>query len=232
MLMYNIKTIRGTIFCPPIKYTREFVSTLADLCEDYLPVIVRDNGALPVFPIWQLSSPDEKEILFFNGEKIDLVQVIEGEVDHNTLQSFCERCKIVFSSILDYTKYPCTRIALAPSVIISEKGVMAPALFSRLFAIREYQGKKLDTSNLSQVYRINKEIGGNEIMINHVANFHAENELINVGGINQLRERYMGDFDINTMVNPDYKFTIEDINAFFGFVPSIFSSFYSLYFPE
>lgn len=226
--MYNIKTFRGTIFCAPIKYSKEFVAALGDLIEGYLPVIVRDNGALPVLPVWQLSSPDEKEAILFNGEKIDLVQIVEGTVDNEALHVFSERCKVVFSKILEVTGYPCTRVALAPSVIVTENGVSSASLYDRLFAIREFQGSHLDSSNLSQVYRVNKNLGAKEIKINHVVNFHADSELV----INQIRERYIGDFDINTMMNPEYKFSRDDVSAFFDFASDSFTAFYNLYFQE
>lgn len=226
--MYNIKTFRGTIFCAPIKYSKEFVAALGDLIGGYLPVIVRDNSALPVLPVWQLSSPDEKEAILFNGEKIDLVQIVEGTVDNDALRFFSERCKVVFSKILEVTGYPCTRVALAPSVIVTENGVSSASLYNRLFAIREFQGNSLDSSNLSQVYRVNKNLGAKEIKINHVVNFHADSELV----INQIREHYIGDFDINTMVNPEYKFSIDDVSAFFDFASESFTAFYNLFFPE
>lgn len=230
--MYKTKNLRGTIFCPPIKYSKEFVASLDSLCEGYLPVIVRDNGALPVFPIWQLSSPDEKEVILFNGEKIDIVQTIEGEIGDDAILAFSERCKTVFSKILEVTSYPCTRIALAPSVIIAEKGVKSTPLYNRLFRIREFQGANLDTSNLSQVYRVNKVLGTKEIIMNHVVNFHAESELVTIANVNQIRERFMGDFDINTMANPEYRFSIDEVKAFFDFAPSNFTAFYNLYFAE
>lgn len=226
--MYNIKTFRGTIFCAPIKYSKEFVAALGDLIGGYLPIIVRDNSALPVLPVWQLSSPDEKEAILFNGEKIDLVQIVEGIVDNDALRVFSERCKVVFSKILEISGYSCTRIALAPSVIVTENGFSSASLNNRLFAIREFQGNSLDSSNLSQVYRINKNLGVKEIKINHVVNFHADSELV----INQIRERYIGDFDINTMVNPEYKFSIDDVSAFFDFASESFTAFYNLFFPE
>lgn len=226
--MYNIKTFRGTIFCTPIKYSKEFVAALGDMIEGFLPVIVRDNGVLPVLPVWQLSSPDEKEAILFNGEKIDLVQIVEGTVDNDALHIFSERCKVVFSKILEITGSSCTRVALAPSVIVTENGVSSASLYNRLFAIREFQGNCLDSSNLSQVYRVNKNFGSKEIKINHVVNFHANSELV----INQIRERYIGDFDINTMMNPEYKFSRDDVSAFFDFASDSFTAFYNLYFQE
>lgn len=226
--MYNIKTLRGTVFCSPIRYSKEFVASLGDLGEGYLPVIVRDNSALPVLPVWQLSSPDEKEVILFNGEKIDLVQIVEGTVDNDYLHIFSERCKVVFTKILEVSSYSCTRVALAPSIIVTENGISSASLYNRLFNIREFQGNCLDSSNLSQVYRVNKKLGTKEIKINHVVNFHADSELV----INQIRERYIGDFDINTMMNPEYKFSIDDVSAFFDFASDSFTAFYNLYFPE
>lgn len=230
--MYNIKTLRGTIFCPPIKYSREFVSSLGDLGEGYLPVLVRDNGALPVLPIWQISSPDEKELILFNGEKIDVVQIVEAEIDDEAIHVFSERCKDIFGRILEAAGNPCTRIALAPSVIVTENGVNSAPLYNRVFAVREFQHTNMDSSNLSQVYRVNKLIGSNNILVNHVVNFHAESELVTVSNINKIRERYMGDFDINTMVNSEYKFSVDDVKVFFDMATANFAEFYNLYFVE
>ena len=112
--MYNIKTLRGTIFCPPIQYSKDFVASLAPIVEGYLPILVRDNNTLPIFPVWQLSSLDEKELLAFNGEKIDLISVVESEINDEQVRAFCERCKVVFGKIMELTGNPSTRMALAP----------------------------------------------------------------------------------------------------------------------
>lgn len=228
--MYNIKVLRGTIFCPPIRYSKEFVAALTGVVNEYTPVIIRDNGALPVLPIWQLTSPDEKELILFNGEKIDLIQRVENEMDDDAIRAFAERSKIVFSKVMEVANVVCTRIALAPSVIITEKGAKPSALYNKLFSINSFEDTQLDTSNLSQVYRVAKTIRGKEVKINHVSNFRLENELVNLNGINQMRERYMGDFDINTMVNPEYKFSVDDVKEFFNLSPAMFASFYNLYF--
>ena len=229
--MYNIKTLRGTIFCPPIKYSKEFVSSLADLVDDYIPVIVQDNGTLPFLPNWRLSSPDGKALLSFNGERIDILQAVEKKVNDDTIQSFSRHCISIFEKILETTGFNCSRIALAPSVIISDKDVKSPSLYKIMFKINKFQGEELDTSDFSQVYRIKKIIGDNNIIINHVVNFHAESELITTNVGNQLQNRYIGDFDINTMVvKPEYKFSIDNVKEFFGFAPSCFKEFYNLYF--
>ena len=229
--MYNIKTIRGTIFCQPIGYSKEFVASLDNIVNDYLPVLVReirDNGALQVLPIWQLSSPDEQEVIMFNGEKIDIVKVMEKEIDTNDVIAFSNRCKTVFSRILEIKGYSCSRIALAPSIIVTENGVTSVSLYNRLFRILDFQGTNLESSNLSQVYRVNQSLGTNVIIINHVVNFHAESELVS----NEIRRRYIGDFDINTMDKPEYKFSIDDVKQFFDMAPSNFSLFYNLFFSK
>lgn len=226
--MYNIKNIRGTFFCTPIRYSKEFVTSLGDLCKGYLPIIIRDNGALPVFPLWQLSSPDEKEVIMFNGEQIDLVQVVERAIDDEAIRTFAERCKMIFGKIQEITGHPCTRVALAPSVIVTENEITSVTLYNRLFIIHEFQGNCLDSSNLSQVYRVSHKLGENDVTINHVVNFHAERELVD----NQIRNRYMGDFDINTMINPEYRFSIDNVKQFFDFASSNFASFYNLFFTE
>ena len=228
--MYYIKTLRGTIFCPPIQYSKEFVANLGAIVEGYLPILIRDNNALPIFPVWQLSSPDEKELLAFNGEKIDLISVVESEINDEQVSAFCERCKVVFGRIMELMGNPITRIALAPTVVITENGVRPTALYNSLFNVHEFDGVELDSSNLSQVYRVEKAIGEQKVKINFVANFKAENELITTGNGNQLRVRYVCDFDVNTMPLPQYKFNYADVSGFFDSVPAYFAHFYNKFF--
>lgn len=228
--MYTIKTLRGTIFCLPVQYSKNFVASLAPIVDGYLPILIRDNNALPIFHVWQLSSPDEKELLAFNGEKIDLISVVESEIDDEQVCAFCERCKVVFSKILELTGNPSTRMALAPTVVITQNGARPTDLYNRLFNIHDFDGVQLDSSNLSQVYRVDKVIGEKNITINFVSNFKAENELITTGNGNQLRVRYVCDFDVNTMPLPQYRFNNTDVEVFFDSAPAYFSGFYNKYF--
>ena len=227
--MYNLKALRGTIFTPPIKYSRELVTGLSSVVSDFVPVLIRDVGTLPMWPTWQMSSPDEKEILVFNGEKIDIMMTVNLEKNDADIVAFAEHCKVVFGRILELTGYVCSRLALAPSVVVAEGGVRPDALYDKLFAIQEFKNEKSDISNVSQVFRIITKIGGKDIRVNHLANFHVENDVIDVKGKNQLRERYICDFDINTMVHPDYRFSIDEMKEFFKITPPCFKEYYELY---
>lgn len=231
--MYNITTLRGTMFYTPLRYTRDFVNSLAGVVDGYLPALMRDPNALPVFQIWQLESPDQKELIAFNGNKIDLIKQVEGEMDDSGIASFAERCKAVFGRIMEATGNNVSpRIALAPTVVIANNGTRPETLYNHLFACREFKNALLDTSNLSQVYRVVKSIGGKDIKINHVANFHADSQIVNIGAVNNIRERYICDFDINTMADPDYKFDKSEMEDFFSMSSGCFTDFYNYYFSE
>lgn len=230
--MYDMTTLRGTMFYTPLRYTREFVNSLAGAVEGYLPALVRDPNALPMFQIWQLESPDQKEIIAFNGNKIDILKQVEGKIDDNGIASFAERCKTVFGRIMEAAGNNVSpRIALAPSVVIANNGTRPDALYNRMFTCREFKNALLDTSNFSQVYRVVKLIGGKNIKINHVANFHADSQIVNIGA-NNINERYICDFDINTMADPDYKFGKMEMEEFFSMSSGYFTDFYNYYFSE
>lgn len=229
--MYNTKTLRGTIFCPPIKYNKEFVSKLNFLFKDYIPVLYRD-GVLPMMPSWQLSSPDEKEVILFNGDKIDLVLSINDRIDDTVVQQFSNRCIDVFRLIMEITGLPCSRMALAPSIVVTENGIRPDSLYNRLFGLQEFMNTRPGISNVSQVFCVTLNIGNKDIKVNHVANFHVENEVINIKGQNSVKVRYICDFDINTMVNPEYRFNIEDLISFYSTIPSCFKNYYNLYLAE
>ena len=68
------------------------------------------------------------------------------------------------------------------------------------------------------------------VIINFVSNFKAENELITTGNGNQIRVRYLCDFDVNTMPLPQYRFNKADVEVFFDSAPTYFSRFYNKYF--
>lgn len=229
--MYKVKNIRGTVFCAPVKFSKEIVVSLSELLNDYMPVLLHDSS-LPFAPAWQMTSPDGNETLLFNGDKIDLVKTIGDTIDNNAISAFVDHCKSVFGKIMEITNYSSTRVALAPTIFVTENGVRPDALYDRLFGIREFQHAAPAISNVSQVFRVKKNIGGKDIMINHVANFHAENEVINVNGRNQLVETYQCDFDINTLPDPNYRFTVDDVKKFFDLSTTCFEDYYNLYFAE
>lgn len=224
--MYKIKMLRGTIFCAPINYSKKFVDSLSGLVDGYMPLLVRDNGALPILPVWQLTSPDEKEVLAFAGDKIDFVSMVEQEMDDAGIKVFADRCKAIFEKIVTVTGNICTRVAFAPSTIITEGREPPSELFSRLFNIRRFGESQLASSNVSQVYRVSKRIGAKDVTINHVANFHVVSEMQD---ISRIRECYLCDFDINTAASPDNKFTESDINDFFDNAPDYFKTFFHVY---
>lgn len=227
--MYNITTLRGTMFYTPLLYTREFVASLGDAVDGFIPAFVRDPNALPMFQLWQLESPDQKELLAFNGNKIDLVKQVENKLDDADMIAFTEHCKTVFGKIMEVTgNNPSPRLALAPTIMVANNGERPEALYARLFSAREFKHTPLDTSNLSQVYRIVKSIGGKDIKFNHVANFHADSQIAN----NNVQERYLCDFDINTMADPNYKFDKAGMEEFFSISAACFADFYNYYFSE
>ena len=222
--MLNVVSLRGSLFCAPIRYDRGLVSAFSEILTDCVPVIVRDN----VIPSWQLVSSNEKEILAFVGDKIDYVKKLEGELNSDILHDFCHRCQNIFGKIMEISKFPSMRIALAPSLLIADE----KKLNDKVFSIVKFEDVDLATSNFSQVYRIDKEICSKKISINFASNFRVEPEVVIVDGKNQLRDRYLGDFDINTAHNPNYRFGIDDIKEFFQLSSEWFLDFYRLYFSE
>lgn len=227
--MYNAVSLRCSVFCTPIKYDKTFVAALADVLPNFVPVIIRDNIVLPVPPTWQLNSPDDSETVAFVGDKIDFVKKVNKEINEADIREFILRCQTVFEKIMRASRQSCSRLAFAPSVLVAEDKVVPKELFEKVFAVREYDGSNLATSNFSQVYRVDKTIGSQVVTINHVANFRIEPDVVLYEGRNQMRERYLGDFDINTFANPSYRFEIGDMKSFFELSLSLFKSFYSLY---
>jgi len=51
--MYKVKNIRGTVFCAPVKFSKEIVVSLSELLNDYMPVLLHDSS-LPFAPAWQI----------------------------------------------------------------------------------------------------------------------------------------------------------------------------------
>lgn len=232
--MYNIKALRGTMFCPQINYTQNFVSELNELLQGYVPVlIVQDTGNfVPTIPTWRLSSSDEDEVILFNADKIDIILKIDAPIEDVSIVSFANHCKLVFEKILSIKGYVSTRLALAPTLVVAENGIRPDSLYKRLFAIQEFQHSCPEISNVSQVFRVNKLICGNDVKVNFVANFHLANGILFINGNNQIRESYLCDFDINTMANQGYKFGIDEMKNFFDISVENFKSFYNLYFSK
>ena len=75
------------------------MTSLAGIVDDCIPVLFRDSNALPMSQVWQLELPDQKELLIFNGDKIDLIKHVEGEISHDGVTMFADHCKAVFGKI-------------------------------------------------------------------------------------------------------------------------------------
>ena len=72
--MYKIIKLRGSIFCPPIKYSKSFVAELVNELHDFTPMLIRDNSMISSIMQWQLISPDNNESLVFSNNKIDFIK--------------------------------------------------------------------------------------------------------------------------------------------------------------
>lgn len=227
--MYNVKMLRGTIFSAPIQYSKKFVEDLAETVPSYVPVLVRDSGIPPILPVWQLTSPDEKDFLAFTGEKIDFVRVVEGEIGRDDMCAFVSRCNEVFGKVMLVAGNICTRVAFAPSLIVSNHGCKPTALYEKIYKIHSYDGVGLDTSSMNQVYRIKKNIDDQEVAINLLANFYAEEKMMGNSSM-KSESRYICDFDINTSVNPANRFTSDRVAKILEVGLVCFEEFQKLYF--
>ena len=227
--MNSIVKLRGTIFCVPIPFARDFVAEMSDALKDFTPlVIVNAMPVPPFFQTWQLNSPDNREALVFSGDKIDLFQNTEEMPSGEISNSFIDRCKIVFNKIMKLKNCKCSRMALAPTMAVEKP----EKLYERLFKILEFQDAKLDSSNLSQVYHMKKNLLGKEILFNYVVNFRNDTSIVQNAGREQLREKFIADFDINTKQDPQYRFDDSMLNKFFDVAAACFKDFYELYMGE
>ena len=232
--MYKIIKLRGSIFCPPIKYSKSFVAELVNELHDFTPMLIRDNSMISSIMEWQLISPDNNENLVFSNNKIDFIKNVDYDVKDTKNNEFVERCISIFKKIMEIKKYECTRMALAPTVLISNNNSVNDLkfLFDKIFNIHLFKENELSTSNISQVYRIPENLKEVNIIMNYVVNFHSENTIIIENGKNILREQYMVDFDINTFANPQYRFDIESVMDFYHKSITFFYSFYDAYLNE
>ena len=235
--------IRGTIFVPMIQFSWELVQKLQSSLEDYIPSV--NTSSVPIFTDgdgqlmdsviiapgeWSLTSPDKKQQIIFQAQKIDLIREINENYTQDLISMFGKFCQSLFSAITEFSNMKCTRIAIAPMFEYAGNRDSIIAFANNSFNANELKNAKLDNCDFSQVFRIPENISGSIVTLNYLSKFYAINKVASFNGMNQLVEVTRISFDINSKVDPNVIFNLEAIRDFFTKVSGFCEDFLSFYF--
>ncbi len=235
--------IRGTIFVPMIQFSWELVQRLQSSLKDYIPSV--NTSSVPIFTTgngqlmdsviiapeeWSLTSPDKKQQVVFQAQKIDLIREINEDYSPNLVSVFGKSCQSLFSAITEFSNMKCTRIAIAPMFEYAGSRDSIIAFANNSFKVNEFKNAKLDNCDFSQVFRIPENISGSTVTLNYLSKFYAINKVASFNGMNQLAEVTRIGFDINSKVDPNVIFNLEAIRDFFTKVSGFCEDFLSFYF--
>lgn len=236
---FQLEKIRGTIFIPRIPYDWAFVKSLLSTLVDYVPTVygspqVIDNVIYNPGD-WALISSDGSKRLFFQAQKVDFIFSSMGTYTQDRVTEFANSFGEVFEIIMAYQNKSATRLAFAPSFICPQPFMGTKGFLNKIYAESKisFEGAQLDNCDFSQVFRLNKTIKGQEVLVNFLSKFYNGNVLMfNEKGESTPSLITKADFDINTLPQPDLVFSIEATKEFFINAPSYCDSFYNFYFAE
>ena len=239
---FSVFGLRGTIFLSYVPFDWRLVSSLLDELKDFIPSVnttgvpLMGNGFVIQPGEWSLVSPDGQKSLFVTGQKIDYTENyrnVEAKLySMDVIQEFSGVCTRVFAKIMDFANIKSTRIALAPTLRYNSSLHEFTQYVQNVYAKNTFKQANVDNVEFSQVYRVEEEIGSMTPVINYLSKFYVVNDVINLGAMNEIREKCAVDFDINTRFDPEYFFDKECVNAFFDKADKMVDSYFNFYFNE
>lgn len=235
---FNIEGLRGSIFMPQITFSWDFILALKGLLPDYLPSTISGNpqmlrGMLLTPGDWTLTSPDGKNILIFTAQKVDYIVIsTDTTYSQEAIKRFAEQCQKVSGKIMELTGVKANRLAIAPTFKYLGDSTQFKTFINTVYAKNSFKNSGVDNCDFSQVFRVDEEINGTPIKVNYLSKFYTTNAVMVVNGVNTIQEVNMLDFDINTVVSPNYIFDIDAVRDFFNKSAAFCSEFMSWYFKE
>lgn len=238
---FNVANLRYTIFTPKVSYSQENLVKLMALFPGYLPTLLQRPIPIQVLgnlsvqlenEPWQLMSIDKRECICFYDEKIDIIiscdQTMYSSKEHN---SFNVHALDMMSKIIDGFNFDVYRIAYAPTLLFSDEEKSFVSSFSeRVFKINSFQNTSLSNLDFTQVYRLEKRLDDKMFLINHLIRFMSSEHLVRKNNEFSKSDSLTISVDINTYVNPEYKFGRIEVEKFLSESPSWCNDLLNLYF--
>ena len=233
-LKLNIDKLRGTIFTQQINYSPDFVNALSEVLPGYIPsflTVLPQNNPNAVIPnFWEMVNPITGEHIQFNNSKIDIIIGRNSSYSSDVVIAFAEHCSTIFERILSVTGQNSNRLAIAPTFTCNDSDQDIKRFAKTIFAKNQFKLANIDNCVFNNIYRVNENINGQDILINYLANFYVTNRVDLVEGKNIVKEILTIDFDINTFANESYLFNIDAMKAFFTKSPQMCKDYLEFFF--
>lgn len=241
-----IDNLRCSIFVPKVAYNGDNITKMMTAFPGYLPSSIPLGQVpfqlmgLPILPPdinnqpWQLTSSNNKEVITFYDDKIDIIINLSNiKYSVELLKETSKHCCEMFERIMNTFKFTSIRLAIAPTLRVpfgEKEHVTKSGFLSRVFLLNEFEGTHTDNCDFSQVFRINRQLHDKTYLVNHLIKFSTEqiNKIEN--NTLHVNEVLVSSLDINTFVNPTYNMGISELNEFYQKSPNWCENLINYYF--
>lgn len=236
---FIIDKIRGSLFLPQIEFNWKFVSQLQVLLPEYIPSFVASDTPQVIREMfltpgnWMLISPDKKEILAFQAQKIDYIITNVGETySVDSVRSITDRIKRLFESIIELVDQKSSRLAIAPTFKYMWEDSNLKKFINSVYTNNSFKESCVCNCDFSQVFRVKEKINDKYYILNYLSKFYTLTSPKVDKGVRTFTEFNMLDFDINTFVKTEYSFDKLAVTDFFEKAADLCSAFMQFYFKE
>lgn len=225
----KIVQMRGTIFLPEnIGYTADNANKFQALL---MPngtignVFLGGNMPMPITAAPQWGGPwcltlaengQTKQIMFLPN-KIDIIAYNDNGFDIEEEQSFVTECNQSFNKIIEElggtTKL--TRLAYAPLLILEKEQYPHKGIFDKILNVKSESTDYITDRDVTFTLKREVVISEKNILLNLLHKISDGYQTIQTTGNPTIKEIYMLQLDINTVVEQGYKFEKYDIGSFF-----------------
>lgn len=242
----EINSIRCSVFVPKISYSSENIQVLMKLFPGFLPsVIDLIPKQLQVIGIkleaknienqpWQLMSADSLTKIAFYDNKIDVVIAFSQvcRYDLKQLQDVLFKLSGILETIIGEFKFIPTRLAFAPTIVLplSNNETYIREFTQKIFSINTFDNSPLANCEFNQVYKLDRNLGGQNFVVNHLVRFNTE-MVQKIGDvIPNIFPLLKIEMDLNTVSKPEYSFKENAVKDFFEKSVQWCDSLLNLYF--
>lgn len=236
--------IRGSIFVPKVAYNTVNLDKMRTAFPDFMPTVLSPM-AIPdvIYAVgamnnnaWRLISPDQMATISFYDDKIDII-INKEAMPYSEIE--IAKCSSqffeLFKKIYDAFGFSSIRLALAPTLFLpfTEDAPFTVTDFTkRIYSFNQFQGSSVDNCDFSQVFRVNRQLNNKNYLINHLTKFSTEFFQEQKGDTIHTGQRMTISMDINTFVNPQYKFEEKEMYDFYDQSPKWCEELIHSYFNE
>lgn len=239
--LLQISDFRASLFMPQIPYNNKTLQEILPMFGGFVPSIVQptlelaENQQPRIVNTpnsqWTLISEDRKIEIVFNENKVDVLLHGKQQYSVELLKALSIQAYEILAKLVGKFGHMSSRLAIAPTLSI--EGIPEDKIASftcSKFTNSKFKDCEMSNASFTNVYRVIEKICDTNYVNNYNIKIKTLNSLNIENNIIKIVNSLVCELDINTFPDPQYRFDIKKIEAFYSQSPDWTNTFVDYYF--